>query len=148
MLPDGEKPTHSPAFGKAFDQVKQVVSDYMDGRKSRSFTLALLCPQSVNHNSKPDGKGGRYLTAEHKQFRHEVAIACYANKVPKLYGTLDVRIEINNPRADACDNFTKPILDALQRAGAIDNDRNVHHLEVTRSDSIPSGSFVITVREI
>lgn len=140
-------PRPSKAFEEAFAKAGAVIAGYMDGTRARSFTLTLPVPQSVNHNTRPDGRGGRLLTPEHRAFRQKVAIAVYQAKIEKLYGILDVRILLNAPRLDV-DNVVKPVLDALQRAGAIDNDRNVHHLEVTRNSVIAPGAMSVRVNEI
>lgn len=114
--------------------------------KARSFVLRLPVPQSVNHNSRPTASGGRILTDEHKAFRTTVALMVYDKKLPKLYGRLRVYIRINAP--GDIDNRVKPVLDALQRAGAIDNDRNVDDLHVARSTLIPSGFLDVEVGEL
>jgi Holliday junction resolvase RusA-like endonuclease len=145
---EGVTPKPSASFAHHFDQVKSVVQSYMEGKKTREFSLILPCPQSVNMNTMPDGKGGRYLTQEHRTFRQEVAFAVHQAKIEKLYGVLDVAIWVHAPRVDI-DNVVKPTLDALQRAGAIENDRTVFRLMVTREhDLIPPGTISVKVREI
>lgn len=137
----------SKAFVESFGKARAVVEEYMSGKHARAFTLALPVPQSVNHNTRPNGQGGRILTDEHKTFRQEVAYAVYQAKIERLYGQLSVEIRMNAPRMDT-DNIVKPILDALQRAGAIANDRNVFHHQVTRDNTIAAETVVVSVREI
>jgi Holliday junction resolvase RusA-like endonuclease len=140
------KPRPSPALKEALGQARAVVEAGMSG-KARAFVLRLPVPQSVNHNTRPTLSGGRILTDEHKAWRQTVALAVYDAKIAKLYGRLRVYIRINAPRVDI-DNTIKPSLDALQRAGAIDNDRQVDDLHVVRSTLIPAGQFDIEVAEL
>lgn len=142
------RPAPSPAFVDGLAKARGIVAEYMAGERARKFTLTLPVPPSVNHNMHPTASGGRVLTAEHRGFRSIVAATVYNAKLPKLYGRLSVYIRINAPRADACDNFTKPILDALQRAGAIENDRNVDDLHIVRSQFVALGTLQIEVAEL
>ena len=138
----------SAAFVEAFGQARAVVEQYMSGnRGARSFVLRLSVPQSVNMNTRPTLSGGRILTDEHKAFRAEVAMSVYHAKLPKLYGKLRIYIRLNAPRVDI-DNVVKPILDALQRAGAIENDRHVDDLHVQRSGLLPEGKVDVEVAEL
>lgn len=138
----------SPAFVEAFGKAQAVVEEYI-GRKDRArgFILRLPVPQSVNANTHPTATGGRVLTDEHRAFRTHVAVEVYNAKAPKLYGRLRVYIRVNAPRVDI-DNIVKPTLDALQRAGAIDNDRNVDDLHVVRAPVLLDGMLDVEVGEL
>ncbi len=140
----------SPAFKKALGDVRKTVEGYMAGkgeRKARAFILRLPVPQSVNANTLPTVSGGRILTDEHKAFRAAVAIAVFDAKLECLYGRLRAYIRVSAPRVDI-DNIIKPTLDALQRAGAIQNDRNIDDLHIVRAPAIPEGFLDIEVAEL
>ncbi len=138
----------SPNFVHYFGEAKAVVAEYMNRPdRARSFALRLTVPQSVNSNTLPTAQGGRVLTDEHRAWRSAVAFAVYQAKAPKLTGRLTVFIRVNAPRIDI-DNIVKPTLDALQRAGAIDNDRNVDDLHVVRAPAIPDGMLDVEVGEM
>lgn len=139
--------TPSPTFREAFGKAKEVVAEYMAGGRARKFVLSLPVPPSVNMNTYPTASGGRVLTDAHRGFRSVVAATVFNAKLPRLYGRLSVRIHVNAPRVDI-DNIVKPTLDALQRAGAIENDRNVDDLHVVRSQSLPLGMLEIEVGEL
>jgi Holliday junction resolvase RusA-like endonuclease len=141
------KPKPSAAFKEGLGKARNVVADYMSGKKARSFILRLPVPPSVNHSHGPRLDGGRYLMEEYKAFRAAVAFAVYGENSPKLYGRLRVYIRINAPRMDI-DNPVKNLLDSLQRAGAIENDRNVDQLTVERSIMIPEGMLDVEVSEL
>lgn len=144
------KPEPSPAFVASFGKAKDVVAEYMDGTRARKFTLRLPWPPTLNSNTLPTMTGGRILTPEHKTFRAEVAYAVYQAKIPKLYGKLRVSIVAHPPdnRPRDLDNIVKPTLDAMQRAGAIENDRHVDDLHIMRSTVIPRGTIDVEVGEL
>lgn len=136
----------SAAFREAFGKAKDVVAEYMAGDRARRFVLSLPVPQSVNMNTHPTANGGRVLTDSHRAWRSMVALKVFDAKLPKLYGHLRVYIRINAPQMDI-DNAVKPTLDALQRAGAIENDKHVDDLHIVRSTLIPLGTLDIEVGE-
>ena len=144
------RPKPSASFQHHFDQVKSVVAEYMNGTKARSFGIVLPWPPTVNHNSVPTTSGGRTLTEAHRYFRFLVARMVFDAKLPKLYGRLRVYIVAHPPdnRPRDLDNLIKPTLDALQRAGAIENDKNIDDLHIVRSTVEGAGFVDVRVTEI
>ncbi len=104
-------------------------------------SLVIPWPPTVNHSTRPDGKGGRLLTAAHKQFRADVAaivVDCGLHLEP-LAGRLKVTIHASPPdkRARDLDNLQKAILDAIQHAGVYADDAAIDDLRIMRFAGVP-----------
>lgn len=92
----------------------------------------LPLPPTVNHSSAPAAGGGRYLTAEHREFRRLVAQV--VGQVEPLEGRLSVRIALiqTDRRRWDIDNRIKAALDAAQHAGVFLRDDQIDRLYVER----------------
>lgn len=79
------------------------------------------------------GRGGRVFTpAQTVDYEQRVAWECRARRVRLGRHAVSVRIELWSEtmlRGDL-DNYAKSVLDGLQLGQAIDNDRQVHRLQV------------------
>ena len=71
-------------------------------------------------------------------------------KVKPMMGKLAVQIEIFPPdaRRRDCDNVQKPILDALQQAGAFWDDSQVVWLLTIKSEPLARGKAVVSIQEV
>ena len=67
-----------------------------------------------------------------------------------MMGKIAVQIEIFPPdaRRRDCDNVQKPILDALQQAGAFWDDSQVVWLLTVKSEPVSGGRAIVTISEI
>jgi Holliday junction resolvase RusA-like endonuclease len=95
------------------------------------LTLVLPFPPSTNH----DKGGGYHLTPDTRAFRRAVADVVRARRAHAVTGRLAVSISLYpspSRRAFDLDNRVKPMLDALQHAGAFANDEAVDYLYVFR----------------
>ena len=121
------------------------------GLEPLAMRLMLPWPPTVNHSTRPNGRGGRYLTDEHKVFRLLVLnAATKAGARKKLKGRISVSIIAIPPdaRQRDLDNIVKGLLDSLQAAAVFENDNQVDHIEISRVRGPQKGTVFVTVREI
>ena len=83
---------------------------------------------SVNNKYTKNRSGRLILTNEYRQFKKTITTLCKKVKIDKPY---EVKIWFSG-RHDI-DNCIKPILDGLQAAGVISNDKHVYKLNVTKT---------------
>jgi len=110
-------------------------------RTSYSFTAPW--PPSVNHYyrsvSLERGKGVRvYVSKEGKEYRKDAISALFPLPAGlPLRGRLAVSIDLYPPsnRAYDADNRLKPLLDAIEYAGIIENDEQFHEIHVYKTSS-------------
>ena len=93
--------------------------------------------QKFGHNPKT---GRLFATAQYKDFKKLLVMSAKKGAIKAPY---HVKIEFSG-RADI-DAHIKPILDSLQIAGVIDNDKNVKYLEVLKRDLQKKGETRVTV---
>jgi len=85
------------------------------------------------------GRGRFRANPEYKAFKESVAWAVRVEVLdkPPISGPVQVRLFMElNPGMDAA-NIIKPVLDAIQLAGAIANDKQVRTFSFHREDSKP-----------
>ncbi len=112
-------------------------------------TLDLPYPPSINHYFSYY-QGRPVLSKDARAYRHQVRRIAIERSIKPLMGKLAVRIEIvppDNRRRD-CDNVQKPILDALQKAGAFWDDSQVVWLLTIKSEPVSGGRAIVTISEI
>jgi crossover junction endodeoxyribonuclease RusA len=100
-------------------------------------SLVLPWPPNVNHSWRPNGRGGKVLTAEHKAFRDYVAVRVVAAGLHKqpMVGRLKMTIHASEPelkRKRDLDGILKSLLDALQHAGLYADDSAIDDLRILR----------------
>jgi len=99
--------------------------------------LKLPWPPSINHYWEQRGII-RYLSEKAKAFRLETQLAFIRNKHPGFADLKPLFVEIMlyppDKRRRDIDNVLKPLLDAMQHAGVYDDDYQIAHLTVIRSD--------------
>lgn len=114
-------------------------------------------PPSVNHYWGRRGiKKGKafmamqYLTAKAKTFRAEIVAAIAECGMQRELGALHLMIDQRPPdrRKRDIDNIVKPIMDALEHAGAYENDNQVARLSVVRGPVEPQGTCYIKIERI
>lgn len=114
------------------------------------YSLTLPLSPSINHYYKVNRSGGRRLSEEGEAFRWQVVAAVKAAKLPKLAGRLCVVIRVcpRDRRKQDIDNRIKACLDALQCAGAFENDEQVDELQVSRGPIVPGGRIEVLLGEL
>ena len=115
------------------------------------YSVQLPWPPTLNHNTLPNGRGGRILTAEHKTFRREVWYACNQARVP-AFGNARLMVQIlafpPDRRARDLDNLVKPVLDALQKAGVYVNDAQVDEISISRRERREQACVIVGVSSL
>lgn len=96
-------------------------------------------PPSTNHlYARRAGRKGVYLAPQYRTWRKEASLIIKEAVCKSGWNaTAPYKVNIKaiiKPNRDL-DNIIKPILDAIQDAGAIENDRDVSEIRVLRSPS-------------
>lgn len=115
--------------------------------------INLPWPPSVNHYwfiVACKGGGRKVIGKKGKVFREEVREIFGAHNEKQQVGRLSVRIEAYPPdrRKRDLDNLLKATLDALEQAGAYEDDSQIDDLRIIRKDVCKPGKLEITVEEI
>jgi crossover junction endodeoxyribonuclease RusA len=117
---------------------------------SKSITLQLPWPPSINHYWRHTKDGKHYISLEGKIFRETVYYGC-RNFRQKFLDTdrLSIQIDAHPPdrRKRDLDNLLKGVLDALQYARVYRDDFQVDRLTIERKT--PSkGHLIVTIKTI
>jgi len=111
--------------------------------------VKLPLPPSVNdYYGVVPGKQKRYIKREGLTYRDSVG---WLMKAQPKFGTDNIAIDIVwhfRTRAGDIDNRTKPLLDALQKAGVFDNDRQVRKLNLKIGHPVLHGEVELTIRRV
>lgn len=108
------------------------------------MTLVLPFPPTANTNVR-HARGAHYLTREHKSFRQRAWFAWHVAKTSPLVGPIAVELVVLMPdrRRRDLDNLIKPVLDALQYAGAYKDDSQVADLHIINNGITAGGSLTV-----
>jgi crossover junction endodeoxyribonuclease RusA len=106
-------------------------------------------PPTINHYYGTDKRTGhKYLTDSARRFRDQVALLVNRSEG---FGRsrVAILIDVHQPRRSGdIDNRIKPLLDALEHAGAFHNDRQVDDLRIRRSHNIQGGAVDVQIWEM
>ena len=103
--------------------------------------MTLPWPPSMNSYYGSDRTGRKWVSRRGVDFR-EVTKKVVEVRFPKpMEGRLALRVAYFPPtrRKYDIDNYLKPLLDALERAGAFENDEQIDQLEVRKSNVCKGG---------
>lgn len=120
----------------------------MDGTATRSLTLTLPYPPSVNTYWRTTRTGGRvYLSAAAKDYRNRVyeSVSCSSPLTGRL--RVVVRLRMPDRRRRDIDNITKSLLDALEHAGVFEDDSQIDELRVSRGEVLKPGAAIVEITE-
>jgi crossover junction endodeoxyribonuclease RusA len=111
------------------------------------ITLYLPYPPSINNYWIASGHR-RFISQRGRDFKAAVSSYVIEQNIPKL-GTIQVNIDIIlRPRSKKLmdiDNCIKPILDAIQDAGVIDDDVQVAQVSIERGLIQKGGGCVVMI---
>jgi crossover junction endodeoxyribonuclease RusA len=109
------------------------------------LTLALPYPPSNNRYYR-HGQGRTYLSAEGRAYRMEVLASRPRFGWP-VKGSVSVVIEVtpSKGKGQDLDNVCKAILDGLQFANIIENDRDIDDLRIVRRQKQKRAGVMVTV---
>lgn len=115
-----------------------------------TYSLTLPLPPSVNHYYLRNKQGGMRVSVEGEDFRWQVMQAVRQSKMPKLKGRicLVARIFPKDKRITDIDNRIKALQDALQIAGAFENDSQIDELHIMRGAIVSGGRAEVLIGEI
>lgn len=113
------------------------------------FTLELKYPPTFNHQF-CYRQGRPVLSKDARAYRQTVRRQLMLAKIKPMMGKIAVQIEIFPPdaRRRDLDNVQKPILDALQQAGAFWDDSQVVWLLTVKSEPAAGGKAIVTISDI
>jgi len=110
--------------------------------------LELPFPPSLNHYYRRVGPR-TLISKEGRTYRDQVRLIAAASRVTAMTGPLDVELLLYPPdrrRRDA-DNSLKAVCDALEKAGAYEDDSQIVRLTVQKKDPVPGGRAIVRIRE-
>lgn len=112
-------------------------------------TLELPYPPSVNHYLRIF-RGRMVLSKEARIYRQLVRQCVRSAGMQVAMGPLAVRLDLSPPdrRRRDCDNAQKPVLDALQQAGAFVDDSQIVWLLTTKGEIVPGGKAVVHIQPL
>jgi crossover junction endodeoxyribonuclease RusA len=90
------------------------------------------------------------LSKEARVYRQLVRQCVRSAGMQVAMGPLAVRLDLYPPdrRRRDCDNAQKPILDALQQAGAFVDDSQIVWLLTTKGEPVPDGKVIVHIHSL
>ncbi len=114
------------------------------------YSLTLPLSPSINSYYQRTKSGGLRISDAGQAFRVDVRNAVVQSKMPKLKSRLCliVRVFPRDKRLQDISNRIKALEDALQHAGAFENDEQIDDLQVTRGPIVSGGRIEILIGEL
>ena len=111
------------------------------------ITLYLPYPPSINNYWIASGHR-RFISQRGRDFKADVSTYVIEQNIPKLGGVqvnIDIILRPRSKKLMDIDNCIKPILDAVQDAGVIDDDVQVVKLSIERGLIQKGGGCVVMI---
>jgi Holliday junction resolvase RusA-like endonuclease len=113
----------------------RVVLTALDGAAVRYGSLYLSMPPLSVNNLFANGGNGRFATSLYRQWQAQALLQLRRQAAWHVPGRVRIRLQFTRAQTGAdLDNLAKPVLDALVKAGRMDDDRNVVELRLSFSD--------------
>lgn len=114
------------------------------------YELTLPLSPTINHYYMRNRNGGVRISQAGQDFRWEVLQAVKKSKMPKLTGRLCLVVRVYQRTRVKSDisNYVKALEDALQVAGAFENDEQIDDIQVIRGGVMPGGKIEVMIGEI
>ena len=115
---------------------------------SATVMIRMDFPPSVNTAFPTRGKR-RVPSEAYRAWRDAQGWSIKAQRVPMIRGPVNVRIDLVAPdrRRRDCDNYAKGPLDALVKAGVIEDDSNIRRLSIGWEEEGPACLVTVTAIE-
>ena len=112
--------------------------------------LVLPWAPSVNEYWHHNSRGHTYISKPGRVFRDLVGWECRAKRIKRLQGRLGLVVKACPPdrRRRDLDNVLKALADALQHAGAYDDDSQIDDLRIYRGPVFEGGALHVLILEI
>lgn len=113
------------------------------------ISVTVPFPPSVNHLYGNRRRGGKFIKPAGRQFRNDVAVMCLQSHV-RTTGKVALTIHAYPPdnRRRDLDNLLKALLDALQAAGAIENDNLIRKLSIEWCHIRTGGMVMVDIERL
>lgn len=113
------------------------------------MTLTLPYPPSLNHYWRRVGNR-TLISRSGREYRQMVCDLASLAGVKEQAGRLSVKVEVYPPdkRRRDLDNLTKALLDALEHAGAYQDDSQIDRLLIERGERRDGGCVVVRISEM
>lgn len=103
----------------------------------RAFILVVpVVPPSANRVVRHTNQGRHYVPSDVKAFDHAIRLFArgkvFVTKDPKAPLKVTAKVFLRKGQRGDADNFQKPLLDALVKAGVIDTDARVKSCTITK----------------
>lgn len=112
--------------------------------------ITLPYPPSINHYYGRTKRGQVFIKPKGRKFRADSVAIILPMRLKVITGRVKCHILINCPdkRRRDVDNIAKPVLDAMQHAGAYKDDCQIDYLTIERGEVVKGGKIVVRITDL